>query len=56
MEDGTDLDSILDVAEKEISLEDVVYVLKEHGCDISEICEDDSSIPEIEIDDMMEIE
>lgn len=48
------IDSILDIAQKEKSLSDVKYSLKENGCKIISVTEDEG-IGEIEIDDMDEV-
>jgi len=55
VEDGVDLDSILDAAQKESSLSDVRYSLREQGCDIITVSEDEDGDSEIEIDDMFEV-
>jgi len=53
--EGTDMDNLLDTAQKERNMDDVRMSLREHGCEILKYDEDGSGDTEIEIDDMDEV-
>lgn len=54
--DTSDIDKILDEAQKERCLDDVILTLKDKGCNLLNVDKDDSSYGEIEIDDCEEME
>lgn len=53
--DAPNIEKVLDKAEKENCLDDVVYALKSQGCKVSNIDRDEGDYGEIEIDDLEEI-
>lgn len=54
---ASDIDKILDEAvEKGSSLDDVIYTLKEHDCNVLNIDRDDDEFGKIEIDEFEEME
>lgn len=54
--DTSDIDKILDEAQKERCLDDVILTLEEKGCNVLNVDKDDGSYGEIEIDDYEEME
>lgn len=50
-----EFDSILDIAQREHSLDDVLYYLRQEGCEVIKTIEDDGE-SQIDIDDMYEVE
>lgn len=53
--DALDIEKVLDKAEKENCLDDVVFALNDQGCKVINVDRDEGSCGEIEIDDLEEV-
>jgi len=53
--DSTNIDHVLDEAQKADCLDDVLFNLKQRGCKIISSCRDEGDYGEIEIDDLEEL-